>query len=295
MELLQLEYFIMAARLEHFSKAAAELNISPSTLSLAIRRLEYNLGVPLFEANGRNVKLTPYGILLQNEISPIIEKISSVETNIHKLKQNIENRITIIMPSGVSLSNPLIMMQRNFPDATICKVLYPLDVACQMLLDGEADLFLPLLDGTEKLDEKLECRILKTNHMVAIFSKEMPLSGRKSITWKALHNMRIISHIRGIGTRDILERKMANNGYVTNVVYEGNNFIDMLQMASALNCTLIAAKGILSEERMGNLVEVPIEDSKIILAMLWKKGNQRKAVQNAILNMEEYYKAYSKV
>jgi DNA-binding transcriptional LysR family regulator len=53
-----LRYFEMVARHEHFTKAANELFISQSTLSKAIDNLERDIGVKLFEKNGRNIQLT---------------------------------------------------------------------------------------------------------------------------------------------------------------------------------------------------------------------------------------------
>ena len=56
MELLQLKYFLMLARTEHVSKTAAALHISQPSLSSTIKKLENELGVPLFIRQGRNIK-----------------------------------------------------------------------------------------------------------------------------------------------------------------------------------------------------------------------------------------------
>ncbi len=61
MNLLHLRYFVELAGQEHFTRAAEELCITQPTLSHAISQLEQELGVPLFERKGRNVRLTHYG------------------------------------------------------------------------------------------------------------------------------------------------------------------------------------------------------------------------------------------
>jgi DNA-binding transcriptional LysR family regulator len=61
MEFLQLQYFRVVARLEHMTNAAKELNVSQPSLSNSIQRLEKTLGVPLFERQGRNLKLNEFG------------------------------------------------------------------------------------------------------------------------------------------------------------------------------------------------------------------------------------------
>ena len=52
MNLSQLYYFRTLARLQHYTKAAAELFIAQSTLSNAMANLERELGVPLFARKG---------------------------------------------------------------------------------------------------------------------------------------------------------------------------------------------------------------------------------------------------
>lgn len=61
MELRQLEYFLVVARRQHFTQAAKELHIAQSSLSRAIGRLEAELGAPLFDRAGRQVRLNAFG------------------------------------------------------------------------------------------------------------------------------------------------------------------------------------------------------------------------------------------
>ena len=61
MNLLHLRYFVELAQQEHFTKAAETLCITQPTLSHAMSQLELELGIPLFEKQGRNVRLTHYG------------------------------------------------------------------------------------------------------------------------------------------------------------------------------------------------------------------------------------------
>lgn len=61
MNLKHLEFFIILAKTEHMAKATELLGISQPSLSYAINNLEDELGAPLFEKDGRNIKLTNYG------------------------------------------------------------------------------------------------------------------------------------------------------------------------------------------------------------------------------------------
>ena len=61
MNLSQLRYFRKLAQVQHFTRAAEELFITQPALSNSIKQLEGELGIPLFEQHGRNVRLTKFG------------------------------------------------------------------------------------------------------------------------------------------------------------------------------------------------------------------------------------------
>ena len=61
MELLQLKYFLELAKTEHLTKVAEMMYVSPPAVSNSISRLEEELGVQLFDRNGRRLKLNAYG------------------------------------------------------------------------------------------------------------------------------------------------------------------------------------------------------------------------------------------
>ena len=61
MNILQLRYFTTVAQLENISKAAALLHLSQSSLSKNIARLEEELGLHLFDRNGKKIALNAPG------------------------------------------------------------------------------------------------------------------------------------------------------------------------------------------------------------------------------------------
>ncbi|HEY2191703.1 MAG TPA: LysR family transcriptional regulator [Actinomycetospora sp.] len=61
MELRQLEYVIAVAEERHFGRAATRMHVRQQSVSEQIRRLERELGAPLFARTSRRVQLTPVG------------------------------------------------------------------------------------------------------------------------------------------------------------------------------------------------------------------------------------------
>ncbi|MCI9215868.1 LysR family transcriptional regulator [Lachnospiraceae bacterium 42-17] len=78
MELMQIRYFLEAARTKHMTNSAKNLHITQPALTQAIRRLENDLGVPLFAAKGRNIVLTEYGKYMQRKLEPLMTQIDNI-------------------------------------------------------------------------------------------------------------------------------------------------------------------------------------------------------------------------
>ena len=73
MNLYHLRYFVTLAHLEHYTKAAENLSITQPSLSHAISLLENELGVALFEKEGRNIVLTKYGKIFLKDVEKSLE------------------------------------------------------------------------------------------------------------------------------------------------------------------------------------------------------------------------------
>lgn len=61
MDLLQLRYFIAVAETEHVTHAAESLNVAQPALTKTIKKLETEIGFPLFERKGRGITLSKCG------------------------------------------------------------------------------------------------------------------------------------------------------------------------------------------------------------------------------------------
>lgn len=75
MDLLQPKCFRVVAHLEHITRAATELAISQPSLSTTIRRLEDELGVPLFERQGRTIRLNQFGHVWLEHVERLLSEL----------------------------------------------------------------------------------------------------------------------------------------------------------------------------------------------------------------------------
>ena len=95
MNLYHLRYFVTLAHLEHYTKAAEILAITQTSLSHAIASLEKELGVKLFEKEGRNVVLTKCG---QAFLTDVEHALDMLDSSVNKLQMtgSGEGRIDIV-------------------------------------------------------------------------------------------------------------------------------------------------------------------------------------------------------
>lgn len=85
MELNQLKCFLEVARLEHITQAADQLHITQPALSKVIARLEDDLGVKLFDREGKNIRLNEYGRVAQNYAQRIMYTIGDMEAELAEM------------------------------------------------------------------------------------------------------------------------------------------------------------------------------------------------------------------
>lgn len=82
-----LRYFLVLGRLQHYSKAAEQLNISQPGLSHAITALEKTVGFRLFQKTGRGIVLSEYGKMLLPEAEKIVCLTEDCVHSFQQMKQ----------------------------------------------------------------------------------------------------------------------------------------------------------------------------------------------------------------
>ncbi|MGE0175357.1 MAG: LysR family transcriptional regulator [Oligoflexales bacterium] len=119
MEIYDLKYFLAVAQLENVNKAASVLHISPGSVSKAISRLEDELGVNLFLKQGRNIRLTDSGRLLQRRASSIVQLEEDTKIDLKgskgAIKVTVSSSEILLKGFGMRLLSTL---QRLIPTAT---------------------------------------------------------------------------------------------------------------------------------------------------------------------------------
>src|SRR5271169_230276 len=95
MELFQLETFLTVAREGSFSRAAKKLFRTQPAVSQTIRKLEVELGEPLFDRSSRDGVLTDAGRVLENYARRLLNTRSEALVALDELRQMLKGKLAV--------------------------------------------------------------------------------------------------------------------------------------------------------------------------------------------------------
>ncbi len=201
MNLNQLYYFQKIAKLQHYHQAAKELNISQPSLSRSISNLEDELGVSLFQKNGRNIELTKYGRIFLEHVNRILEEINIAENKMKSLAGSRSGHIDIgyVFPLAKTY---IPRMVRNFLNQEQNhEITFSLsqEITSQLIVDLKAEKY-DIIFGSYVPDEpKIEFIPVVNQEMVIITPPEHPLKHKSSLVLEDLLSYPVIGYDRTSG------------------------------------------------------------------------------------------------
>ena len=98
MELRQLEYFQTASHLRNITRAARQLKVSQPNITVAIKKLEAELGILLFDRSQKQLTLTPEGAVFLKRIEVALRTIDDAILEVNDYKQLQKGTIKIGIP-----------------------------------------------------------------------------------------------------------------------------------------------------------------------------------------------------
>lgn len=189
-----LRQFSIVAVSSSLRQAAERLNMSQPPLSIAMRNLEAQLGVRLFERTASGIVLTDAGKVLEKEARALLSNARrAVElTQATAAGQVGEIRIAFTTSAMVSfLPDVLASFSERYPDVRLRLVEAVSIEVADLLSTGKADIgFLsPPVQFTVQMDR----HVVHADRLVAILHAKHPLASRRSIPLSALANEPFVS------------------------------------------------------------------------------------------------------
>lgn len=241
MELRQLRYFVEVAEREHISEASEHLHVAQSAISRQIANLEEELGAPLFERIGRNVKLTPVGKIFLEHSLVALKAIDFAAKQVEEYLDPQKGTIKIGFPTSLAsymLPTVISAFKREYPDVSF----QLRQGSYKYLIDAvkNRELNLAFLGPLPAKDELIEPTILFSENISALLPANHPLSKEKHIKLIELRNEHFVLFPEGYILHQVVFDACKSVGFIPQVTSEGED-MDALKglVAAGIGVTVL--------------------------------------------------------
>jgi DNA-binding transcriptional LysR family regulator len=206
--LRQLKVFESVARNLSFSRAAEELYLTQPAVSMQIKQLEDNIGLPLFEQMGKKIFLTDAGHELNHYSRAISGQLADMELALDELKGLERGKLNISVVSTANYFAPNLLAKfcQRYSGVTVSLNVSNRETVLKQLADNVTDL---AIMGQPPDNQDIATESFMENPLVVIAPPDHPLCKLHRIPVKRLGQETFLVREPGSGTRGAMERFFA--------------------------------------------------------------------------------------
>ena len=192
MEIHQLRYFVAVADEGSFSRAAAKVRVAQPSLSQQIRKLEAEVGQPLFDRLPRSVVLTEAGRCLMDYARQILASINDARRCVDELKGEIAGNLAVgAIPTIAPYVLPelVVTFQKHYPQVTLEIVEDVTSGITRRIEAGELDV---AIASTCQQTPTLRRESLSAEPLLALLPEDHPMAKKALIELDDLKSQRFL-------------------------------------------------------------------------------------------------------
>jgi LysR family hydrogen peroxide-inducible transcriptional activator len=292
MTLTELKYIVAVARQKHFGHAAEACFVAQPTLSVAIKKLEDELGVVIFERGGTEISMTPLGTQIVAQAERVLEQTAAIKEIAKQNKDPLAGpfRLGIIYTVAPYLLPPLVknmieqvpqmplVLQENFTVRLI-----------ELLRQGELDAAIMALPFA---DQGLMVQPLYDEPFVVALPKHHQWANRASISSQDLKSETMLLLGNGHCFRDqVLEvcpemSRFSTTGDGIARTFEGSSLETIRHMvASGIGITVLPQASVPDMQAKDGMLRyvpfsAPAPARRVVIA--WRKSFTRRAAIDVV-------------
>jgi len=221
MELLQLKYFLVVADIQHMTHAAEKLNITQPALSTVISRLEYELGVPLFDRVGRSIVLNSYGEAFQRRGNQILMEIEDSKRELKDMAKKSDLIVSLSVTSPQFLQG-MAEFIRVEPDIKWQQRVDEVKDIIPLLERGQIDL---AITSPGLFDEMFHSTVLLKDEFMIAVHPDHPLAARESVCLQDIAHEKFIMLQKGLPFRTQSDLLLSDLGIRPNIIMECDHYL----------------------------------------------------------------------
>jgi DNA-binding transcriptional LysR family regulator len=209
--LRQLQVFEAAARLGGYTRAAEALYMTQPAVSMQIRQLEEQAGMPLFDQIGKKIHLTDAGRALYRHAQAILGKVTEAQQELEEMRGVRRGQLDITIASTANYFAPKLIAAfcQRHPEVKVTLDVSNREHILARLADSEKDL---AIMGRPPEESNLVAHPFLANPLVVIAAPNHPLAGKRRLTLARVATEPFITREPGSGTRGAAERHFSEHG-----------------------------------------------------------------------------------
>ena len=221
MEIYPLLYFQAIAETGNLTRAAEKLMISPPALSNALKRLERDLGVELFDRVGRSLVLNRYGEAYLPYVRQILSLTHQSRELLQQMREEQQKHLSIADTTYVFASHLISEFLKRHPQIRLHRTyITPAEGKSIDLIKGY-DLAIGSSHSIQRAGlEHIHIRSGQT--IVAIVNRAHPMAKQETVSMQELAAEPMIAYASGQPGRIMLEQLFREIDSTPSIIYEGN-------------------------------------------------------------------------
>lgn len=220
MNLHHLRIFYTVAQRRSITAAASDLLLSQPAVSLQLKALERELGLPLLERGGPKLRLTPAGEVLYRAAVSILHAKDEAERAINGLRDGTKGRLILGAGTtgGMYILPRIVQAYRSlWPETEIVFHIGTTDQILEKLLQNVLDMGVV---GGPMQDRRFRVEPICTDELTLIAAPSHPLASLGKVTLKDLNGVPFVVPEVGSRTRQLVERKLRDAGVSLRIVMQ---------------------------------------------------------------------------
>lgn len=274
--LRQLQIFVVAARHLSYARAAEELHLTPPAISMQLKQLEDNVGLPLFERMGRGVTLTGAGELLVHHALRILGEIKDAEASLQALAGAETGQITVGLVSTAKYFMPRLLAKftRSRPGVDVQFTVGNRELLLQKLQDNAIDL---AIMGRIPVEIDAHGEPMARHPYVLVAPADHPLRTARRFELHELRQETFLLREEGSGSRRVAEEMFKNHLFTpARTISMGSNETIKQAVMAGMGISLLSLHTLPLELKTGevsllDVIGTPIERTWYVVHMNAKR------------------------
>ena len=256
--LQQLKLFEAVARHANFTRAAEELHLTQPAVSIQIKRLESQAGLPLFEQVGKKIFPTAAGKAIYQASIDILARAAELQSTIETLKGEVKGPLQLSMVTTTKYFMPHLLgaFLQSYPEVEPRLKFTNRARVIERLFNNEDDF---VVMGQIPSDTQLQTYPFLDNILGVVAPPDHPLAGEKKIKLETLARERFLEREEGSGTRLVFDQMLAEeNLHIEPYIELGSSEAIKQGVMAGLGLAVLSLHSVRLEQQAGRLAVLDV-------------------------------------